>query len=185
MFPQPWVPTQEFAIRCRTFRTNTSARNWRNWASLIIVEGIMWAGTENLVNEFRVNVLGLRKIRKGDAGRSLLLDWEVLHSSMWSKYVVPPPVDWDQPGTMSWAPSQTRAHHRSTLRRKRFNRSWTGLQLPNFVGFGSMIIPDAAATIQIIVDAAAGAHIALQSSWSDMTHGCLVHIPPNVFMLGN
>ncbi|ETV87794.1 hypothetical protein H257_01248 [Aphanomyces astaci] len=57
--------------------------------------------------------------------------------------------------------------------------------LPIFVGSGSMIIPDADATIQIIVDAAAGAHVALQSSWSDMTHGCLVHIPPNVFMLGN
>ncbi|RQM22947.1 hypothetical protein B5M09_001831 [Aphanomyces astaci] len=124
MFPQPWVPTQEFPIRCQTFRTNTSARNWRNWASLIIVEGIMWAGTEDLVKEFRVNVLGLRKIRKGDAGWSLLLDWEVLHSSMWSKrghdllagkptFLVP--FSGDQP-FWGWAVNEKSPDHRVQCR---------------------------------------------------------------------
>ncbi|POM80024.1 Sterol 3-beta-glucosyltransferase, partial [Phytophthora palmivora] len=66
----------------------------RNYLSYKLVDLLMWQGTEGIVNEFRTQVLGLRKIRKGDGGRDILLDLKIPHAFMWSPELVPKPKDW-------------------------------------------------------------------------------------------
>ncbi|KAF0693768.1 Aste57867_15267 [Aphanomyces stellatus] len=188
MFPQPWVPTQEFPHPLSNLPYK-GKREKRNYMSYNLVDLLMWQGTEGMVNRFRVDVLGLRKIRKGDHGRSLVLDWKIPHSFMWSEHLVPSPPDWDPTlydviGTVT-AESPTKVTpYTPSVEFQAFLESGAA---PIFVGFGSMVIPDAAATTQTIIEAAAAAHarVVIQSSWSDMTHGGKVTIPDNVFILGN
>ncbi|KAF0693767.1 Aste57867_15266 [Aphanomyces stellatus] len=187
MFPQPWVPTQEFPHPLSQL-PYTGKRQKRNSTSYHIVDWLMWTGTERLVNRFRVEVLGLRKIRKGDGGRSLLLDWNIPHSFMWSEHLVPSPPDWDPElydviGTVTEAATVASSYTPSP-ELKTFLESGAA---PIFVGFGSMVIADPGATTKMIVDAAVAAHVRvlIQSSWSDMTQGGKITIPDNVIVIGN
>ncbi|CAK4695883.1 unnamed protein product, partial [Aphanomyces euteiches] len=187
MFPQPWVPTQEFPHPLSNLPYK-GKREKRNATSYHVVDALMWADTEGLVNSFRQEVLGLSKIRKGDGGRSMLLDWKIPHSFMWSEHLVPCPPDWDPQlydvirtvtesvnSTSSYTPSDD------------FAAFLASGPAPIFVGFGSMVIPHPAKTTQTIIDAAmeAQVRVVLQSSWSDMTNGGTIKIPNNVFLLGN
>ncbi|KAH9159772.1 hypothetical protein LEN26_002174 [Aphanomyces euteiches] len=165
MFPQPWVPTQEFPHPMSNLPYK-GKREKRNSTSYHVFDALMWAGTEGAVNDFRQEH-GLPKIRKGDGGRSMLLDWKVPHSFMWSKHLVPCPPDWDPQlydviGTVTESMKSTSSFTPS----KEFAAFLASGPAPIFVGFGSMVIADPAKTTQIIIDAAkeARARIVLQSS---------------------
>ncbi|KAH9125057.1 hypothetical protein AeMF1_004274 [Aphanomyces euteiches] len=188
MFPQPWVPTQEFPHPLSNLPYK-GKREKRNYLSYSMVDALMWQGTEGMINRFRTEVLGLRKIRKGNHGRSLVLDWKIPHSFMWSEHLVPSPPDWDPAlydviGTVT-ADSPTKITPYTPS--PEFEAFLADGPPPIFVGFGSMVIPDAVKTTQLIINAAAAAHVrvVIQSSWSDMTHGGVVKIPSNIFILGN
>ncbi|EQC33120.1 hypothetical protein SDRG_09108 [Saprolegnia diclina VS20] len=185
MFPQPWVPTAAFPHPLSNL-AYTGKIEKKNHISYKLVDLLMWQGTENMVNRFREDVLGLRKIRMGDAGRNVLLDLRIPHSFMWSPHLVPRPDDWDPSiydviGTV--CDTDIPAHTPTP----EFAAFLASGPPPIFVGFGSMVIPDAAKTTQTIIDAAklARVRVVLQSSWSDMTQGGEITIPDNVFLLGN
>ncbi|OQS00900.1 sterol 3-beta-glucosyltransferase [Achlya hypogyna] len=185
MFPQPWVPTEAFPHPLSNLAYK-GKKEKKNYHSYKLVDLLMWKGTEAMVNTFREEVLGLQKIRTGDAGRNVLLDLRIPHSFMWSPHLVPSPDDWDPAlydviGTVcdSGIPAHTPSPE--------FAAFLAAGPPPIFVGFGSMVIPDTAKTTRTIVDAALTAHarVVLQSSWSDMTAGGTITIPDNVFLLGN
>ncbi|KDO29058.1 hypothetical protein SPRG_06113 [Saprolegnia parasitica CBS 223.65] len=185
MFPQPWVPTAAFPHPLSNL-AYTGKIEKKNHISYKLVDLLMWQGTENMVNRFREDVLGLRKIRMGDAGRNVLLDLRIPHSFMWSPHLVPRPDDWDPSiydviGTV--CDSDIPAHTPTP----EFAAFLANGPAPIFVGFGSMVIPDAATTTRTIIEASqlANVRVVLQSSWSDMTQGGEITIPDNVFLLGN
>ncbi|KAH9124331.1 hypothetical protein AeMF1_004885 [Aphanomyces euteiches] len=187
MFPQPWVPTQEFPHPLSNLPYK-GKREKRNATSYHVVDALMWAGTEGLVNSFRQEVLGLTKIRMGDGGRSMLLDWKIPHSFMWSEHLVPCPSDWDPQlydviGTVTESVNTTSSYTPSDD----FAAFLASGPAPIFVGFGSMVIPHPAKTTQTIIDAATEAQVrvVIQSSWSDMSNGGSIEIPDNLFILGN
>ncbi|KAG9405791.1 hypothetical protein AC1031_003709, partial [Aphanomyces cochlioides] len=187
MFPQPWVPTEEFPHPLSNLPYR-GRREKRNAMSYHGVDALMWTGTEGQINSFRQEVLGLTKIRKGDGGRSMLQDWKIPHSFMWSEHLVPCPPDWDPQlydviGTVTESVNATSSYSPSD----EFAAFLSSGPAPIFVGFGSMVIPDPAKTTQIIIDAANAAkvRVVIQSSWSDMTNGGSIQIPSNVFVLGN
>ncbi|KAF4140443.1 UDP-glucoronosyl and UDP-glucosyl transferase domain-containing protein [Phytophthora infestans] len=183
MFLQPWVPTTAFPHPLANMPYSGKSQK-RNYLSYKLVDLLMWQGTEGIVNEFRTEVLGLRKIRKGDGGRDILLDLHIPHAFMWSPELVPKPKDWgdlyDVVGTVVL--KGTASSYTPTPELEAFLGTDEG---PIFVGFGSMVLEDPKATTKMIINAATQAkvRVLIQSSWSDMA-GDLV-IPDNIFFLGN
>ncbi|CAI5716109.1 unnamed protein product [Hyaloperonospora brassicae] len=183
MFPQPWVPTTAFPHPLSNLPyTGKPAKV--NYMSYKMVDLLMWQATEGMINAFRRDKLELRKIRKGDGGRDLLLDLAIPHAFMWSPHLVPKPNDWgriyDVIGTVKLeAPSST---YTPSPQLEAFLDQNAG---PIFVGFGSMVIQDPEGVTKMIIDAAAEANVRvlIQSSWSDMAGN--LTIPDNIFFLGS
>lgn len=183
MFPQPWVPTTAFPHPLSNM-PYTGKPKKVNYMSYKMVDLLMWQGTEGMVNAFRRDKLQLRKIRKGDGGRDILLDLAIPHAFMWSPRLVPKPNDWgkiyDVIGTVTLeGPSSS---YSPTPELEAFLGDDAG---PIFVGFGSMVIQDPRGVTKMIIEAAEQAHVRvlIQSSWSDMA-GDLT-IPDNIFFLGS
>ncbi|KAG7398592.1 hypothetical protein PHYBOEH_010747 [Phytophthora boehmeriae] len=152
MFPQPWVPTMAFPHPLSNL-PYTGKWQKRNYLSYKIVDLLMWQGTEGLINEFRTEVLKLRKIRSGDFGPELLLDLEIPHSFMWSPKLVSKPADWgdlyDVIGTVTL--KETASVYSPSPELEAFLGNDGG---PIFVGFGSMVLADPLATTKMIIEAA-------------------------------
>ncbi|KAH7465794.1 Sterol 3-beta-glucosyltransferase UGT80A2 [Phytophthora ramorum] len=183
MFPQPWVPTTAFPHPLSNM-PYTGKPKKVNFMSYKMVDLLMWQGTEGMVNAFRRQKLKLRKIRKGDGGRDILLDLAIPHAFMWSPRLVPKPNDWgkiyDVIGTVTLeGPSSS---YTPSPELDAFLGTDNG---PIFVGFGSMVLQDPRGVTKMIIDAAeqARVRVLIQSSWSDMA-GDLV-IPDNIFFLGS
>ncbi|RLN06254.1 hypothetical protein BBO99_00004837 [Phytophthora kernoviae] len=183
MFPQPWVPTTAFPHPLSNMPYTGKAKKV-NYMSYKMVDLLMWQGTESMVNAFRRDKLQLRKIRKGDGGRDILLDLAIPHAFMWSPRLVPKPNDWgkiyDVIGTVTLeGPSST---YTPSPDLETFLGQDGG---PIFVGFGSMVLEDPKGTTKMILEAAeqARVRVLIQSSWSDMAGDLTV--PDNVFFLGN
>lgn len=184
MFPQPWVPTQAFPHPLSNMPYNGKPSK-KNFLSYKLIDLLMWQGTEGMINEFRTEVLGLRKIRKGDGGRDILLDLNIPHAFMWSPALVPKPADWGKIYDVVGTVTLKEAAHKyaPTPDLEKFLGNDGG---PIFVGFGSMVIEDPVRMTKMIIEAAKQANdvrVLIQSSWSDMAGGLVV--PPNIFFLGN
>ncbi|KAF1320895.1 Sterol 3-beta, partial [Globisporangium splendens] len=184
MFPQPWVPTVAFPHPLSNLPYNNKPSK-TNYMSYKLVDLLMWQGTETMVNELRTDVLGLRKIRKGDGGRDMLLDLNIPHAFMWSPALVPKPADWshlyDVIGTVTL--KEAGSKYTPTPELEAFLGNDGG---PIFVGFGSMVIEDPKKTTSMIIEAAKlanNARVLIQSSWSDMSAG--LDVPDNIMFLGN
>ncbi|KAF1314254.1 Sterol 3-beta-glucosyltransferase, partial [Globisporangium splendens] len=184
MFPQPWVPTTAFPHPLSNLEYNNKSSKM-NYLSYKLVDLLMWQGTEGIVNEFRTEVLGLLKIRKGDGGRDMLLDLAIPHAFMWSPALVPKPTDWgkiyDVIGTVTL--KEAGPKYTPTPELEAFLGNDGG---PIFVGFGSMVIEDPKKTTSMITEAAKlanNARVLIQSSWSDMAAG--LDMTENIMFLGN
>ncbi|GMF36559.1 unnamed protein product [Phytophthora fragariaefolia] len=183
MFPQPWVPTTAFPHPLSNL-PYTGKPTKVNYMSYKLVDLLMWQGTESMVNAFRTDKLGLRKIRKGDGGRDILLDLAIPHAFMWSTHLVPKPNDWgkiyDVIGTVTL--QGTSSSYTPSPELETFLGDDGG---PIFVGFGSMVLQDPKGVTKMIIEAAdqARVRVLVQSSWSNMA-GDLV-VPDNIFFLGN
>ncbi|EGZ07162.1 hypothetical protein PHYSODRAFT_362385 [Phytophthora sojae] len=152
MFPQPWVPTTAFPHPLSNM-PYTGKPKKVNYMSYKMVDLLMWQGTEGMVNAFRRDKLGLRKILKGDGGRDILLDLAIPHAFMWSPRLVPKPEDWgkiyDVIGTVTLeGPSSS---YTPSPELEAFLGDDAG---PIFVGFGSMVIQDPKGVTKMIIEAA-------------------------------
>lgn len=183
MFPQPWVPTTAFPHPLSNM-PYTGKPKKKNYMSYKMVDLLMWQAIEGMVNAFRRDKLQLRRIRKGDGDRDILLDLAIPHAFMWSPHLVPKPNDWgkiyDVIGTVTLdGPSSS---YTPSPELSAFLGDDAG---PIFVGFGSMVIQDPKGVTKMIIEAAgqAAVRVLIQSSWSDMA-GDLT-IPDNIFFLGN
>ncbi|GMF34249.1 unnamed protein product [Phytophthora fragariaefolia] len=127
---------------------------------------------------------GLRKIRKGDGGRDILLTLNIPYAFMWSPALVPKPKDWgnryDVVGTV--ALKGTASTYTPSPELEEFLGNGDG---PIFIGFGSMVLDDPRATTQMVIEAAeqANTRVLIQSSWSDMAGD--LETTENIFFLGN
>ncbi|RMX68642.1 hypothetical protein KXD40_008189 [Peronospora effusa] len=183
MFPQPWVPTTAFPHPLSNM-PYTGKPKKINYLSYKMVDLLMWQATEGMINAFRRDKLDLRKIRKGDGGRDILLDLAIPHAFMWSPHIVPKPSDWgdiyDVIGTVLLeGPSSA---YKPTSELESFLGKDAG---PIFVGFGSMVIQNPVDVTTMIIEAAARAkvRVLIQSSWTDMAGN--LTIPDNIFFLGS
>ncbi|GMF13914.1 unnamed protein product [Phytophthora lilii] len=137
-----------------------------NYMSYKLVDLLIWQGTE--VNAFRTEKLDLRKIRKGDGGRDILLDLAIPHAFMWSPQLVPKPKDWgeiyDVIGTVTLEGSGSTYAPAPEL--EGFLGHDGG---PIFVGFVSMVLQDPKGVTKMIIEAAKQANVRLSAR--------LIHAP--------
>ncbi|KAL3671187.1 hypothetical protein V7S43_004367 [Phytophthora oleae] len=184
IFPQPWVPTTAFPHPLSNM-PYTGKPKKVNYMTYKLVDLLMWQGTEGMVNAFRTGVLDLRKIRKGEGGRDILLDLAIPHAFMWSPHLVPKPKDWgkiyDVIGTVTL--EGPGSNFTPTPELEAFlGHDDSG---PIFVGFGSMVLQDPEGVTKMIIEAAdqVGVRVLIQSSWSDMAGD--MDVPNNIFFLGS
>ncbi|GAB9467503.1 Sterol 3-beta-glucosyltransferase [Globisporangium polare] len=189
MFPQLWGPTAAFPhpLSSLSYKTVTKSSK-RNLWSYKVVNLLLWLGSHSTVNDFRTEVLGLRKIRMGGRGRRLLLDLDIPHTFMWSPLLVPKPSDYndryDVVGTATLKLSDVEESFTPSPELTEFLENTAGDgRGPIFVGFGSMVLKHPEKTTRMIVEAAklANARVLIQSNWSDMAAG--LEIPDSVFFL--
>ncbi|OQS07124.1 sterol 3-beta-glucosyltransferase [Thraustotheca clavata] len=183
MFPQPSIPTTAFP-HPRTNLPYTGVNEKKNYISYKMANSGVWHRTENMINRFRQEVLGLEKI--GENGGDILILRQIPHSFMWSRHLIPQPEDWDCSlydvvGTVRdesvpyYVPSPN------------FAAFLAAGPAPIFVGFGSTIIADATKITNMILEAAirAKVRVVIQPSWSGLAQGGTFKIPSSVFILGD
>ena len=183
MFPQPWYPTKAFP---HPISNVSHALKWSiaNRVTYKAFDEFMWAGLKGVINDFRRRVLNLSPLRTGEGGDSLLTTMEVPISHMWSRYLVPPCIDW---------PSHVHVVGEFTRMKKVCSRvsdeneatpaklsefepdrrlvtflDACGDSKPVYIGFGSMVIDNALELLDIIKHASVslGIPMILQNGWT-------------------
>lgn len=199
MFPQPWSPTKAFPHPLSGLPYHG---HWckENYYSYLVVDKFLWLGIQDIVNELRVARLGLPPLRLGEHGGDLLNRYRVPFAKMWSPCLVPKPKDWgphiDVVGHF-FGPQTTGTPPGAEALQAWLEPAAPGLPAPPapiFVGFGSMVIPDARSLVAMILEAAhlTDTRVVLQSSWTELPlPPAAVALPsaapstPTVFSIGN
>ena len=154
MFPQPWHSTKCFPHPL----SNMSLEDrWslKNKLSYYVVDEFMWIGLRSMINDFRKEVLKLEPFRIGEGGESILENNEVPISHMWSPSFVPRCADWplhvDVVGdfTCIKKEGEVKASFEPDPRLTAFLEK-CGDSPPIFIGFGSMVISDPTALVEIV-----------------------------------
>lgn len=162
MFPQPWHSTKCFPHPL----SNMSLDNrWsmKNKMSFHIVDEFMWMGLRSMINDFRTEVLKLQPFRIGEGGESVIEQNEVPISHMWSSSFVPRCADWplhvDVVGDFT---RQKRGRGGGVEERELAPPAFLvdprlasfleqcGESPPIFIGFGSMVIGNSAALVEMV-----------------------------------
>ena len=189
MFPQPWTPTHAYAHPFSGL-SYKAEEDWTliNKNSYALVDDVMWHGMLPIVNRFRTRTLGLKTLRFGAFGGSLLNSCKVPFVKMWSPSFVPKPSDWpeevDVAGSFFIKGKATQVDETQPERAKLL--AWLAEGPPPiFVGFGSMVFDGDRAT-QLIVEAAklAGCRVLMQSGWSKLGGDDASTLPPSCSVVG-
>lgn len=167
-FTMPWNPTRAFPHPMANLDNNKGESNL-NYRSFQVIDHLMWAGTSDLVNDFRKSI-DLDPILMGENGSGLLSRVSVPFAYMWSPALIPKPKDWGPTidvvgfsflagsGAGNWTPPQELLDFLAAG------------PPPIFVGFGSCVIPDPQGTTKLIYEAAkrAGVRLILQRGWANL-----------------
>ncbi|KAJ3417456.1 Sterol 3-beta-glucosyltransferase [Chytridiales sp. JEL 0842] len=159
-FPMPWTRTRvyphPFAVPER------GLGGGYNYMTHVMMEQILWKGTCGQVNRFRRNVLNRPPIMLGNLG-----EHKIPYLYSFSPNVVPPPYDWhdwihttgywflDNP-ELNWTPPQSLVD---------FIKNG---EKPVYIGFGSIVVPDADEMTRTIFEAVrrAGVRAIVVEGWS-------------------
>lgn len=169
MFPQPWYPTKCFPhpLANMAFDNKWSIKNKMSYD---IVDEFMWIGLRSMINDFRTDVLQLQPYRIGEGGESALENNEVPISHMWSPSFVPRCSDWpihvDVVGDFIRSIKSPPTYDPDPRLQAFLDENEHAP--PIFVGFGSMVIADPTALVNIIKQASldTGCKVVFQSGWT-------------------
>ena len=190
MFPQPWVPTSAFPHPFAGWpvpgATDTdeggasSSSSWRNRGSFALVDGVLHLALLPTLHEFRTRILGLPPLALGASHGNLMEARAIPFAKMFSPSVLPKPDDWPEHVDVVGAFFAPRGSTASQVdeTQPEIAELLTWLEQgppPVLVGFGSMVLDDAAgaALLRLVVEAAeaAGVRVLLQSGYSRLGGG--------------
>lgn len=177
VFTMPWTATSAFPHPFAQVPPG-SHDPVKNWLSYEIMDLLMWVGVADLINEFRQQTLKLAPIEIGAA--TLLSDLEVPFTYLFPESLISKPAEWgphidlanfiflDQAGT--YTPPPDLAAFLAAGER------------PIYVGFGSTVVQDPAATTRTIYAALsqAGARGIVQRGWGHLGGEAP---PPHVYVI--
>ena len=174
-FPMPWTRTTEFPS---PFAASMSRKNGRlNWLSFGAVDRLIWLGLGDLINAWRVDALRLSPIWTMSAkGHRVLHDNQVPFLYCWSEELMPKPHDWGPHIQVCgyWFLNKVGASdaYEPDADLARFMESGTA---PIFIGFGSIVVRDAAKlgkdlvkTIKAMNEGGATHRFLIQQGWANV-----------------
>ncbi|XP_031105351.1 sterol 3-beta-glucosyltransferase UGT80A2-like [Ipomoea triloba] len=143
-FTMPWTPTSEFPHPLSRATQPVAYR-----LSYQIVEGLIWLGIRDMINDFRKKYLKLRPITYLSKSNSSPTD--IPHGYIWSPHLVPKPKDWgpkiDVVGFCFLDLASNYVPPESLLKWLKDD------QKPIYIGFGSLPLQDPKGMTKTIVQA--------------------------------
>lgn len=180
-FTMPWCPTAEFPHPLVNINKSNAKGGLTNYLSYAMADILTWQGIGDVINDFRLGTLGLKPLTQR-SGPSLVDRVKIPWTYCMSPALVPKPTDWanhiDVVGfyfldlATSYQPADDLALFLAAG------------EAPIYIGFGSVVVADAAAMTQMIFDATAqaGVRALVSAGWGGLGG---VSVPPHIFILGN
>ncbi|KAF6807292.1 udp-transferase [Colletotrichum sojae] len=183
MFTFPYTPTQAFPHPLASIKKSNVDPGYTNFISYPLVEMMVWQGLGDLVNDFRVKILGLDPVSTLWApGATYRL--HVPFTYLWSPHLVPKPQDWgDEIDVSGFVFLDLASSFEPPSDLEKFLAAGDE---PIYIGFGSIVVDDADRFTQMIFDAAkmAGVRALVSKGWGGLG-GDEMDVPDNIFMLEN
>jgi len=164
MFTMPWSPTREFPHPLARITSTNADPGLTNFVSYAIVKIMIWQGLGGLVNQFRKKALGLEPVSLVWAP-GLTNRLKIPYTYLWSPALIPKPRDWNSnihvTGFCHLAQASSFSPSRELVE---FLSSGPP---PIYIGFGSIVVKDSAATTKLILEAVrkAGVRAILSRGW--------------------
>lgn len=179
----PWSPTQNFPHPLANVRARNAKRSVANFASYAIVEMMIWEGLGDLINKFRKRLLSLDSL-DGSRAPSLVHRLRIPWSYLWSPSLLPKPDDWsDNIDVCGFSFLSSGSDYRPPEDLEIFLNEGPA---PIYIGFGSIVVDDAAKLTRIVFDAvkATGNRALVAKGWGNIGSED-VDVPDNVFLIGS
>lgn len=183
MFTMPYSPTQAFPHPLANIQSSNADPQLTNYISYAMIDVLTWQSLGDIINRFRAKCLGLDPVSLIWAP-GMLQRLKIPHTYCWSPALIPKPKDWGPHISISGfcflnlASKYTPAPDLQAF-----------LDVgppPVYIGFGSIVLDDPNAMTELIFEAVrnTGQRVLLSKGWGGMGADEL-HIPDDVFMLGN
>lgn len=180
-FTFPYTPTRSFPHPLASIKKSNVDPGYTNFMSYPLVEMMVWQGLGDLVNDLRVNTLGLDPVSTLWAPGALYR-LNVPFAYLWSPTLVPKPSDWGKEIDIcgfvfldlasSFAPPDP------------LTKFLNAGDQPIYIGFGSIVVDDADEFTEMIFEAVkmAGVRALVSKGWGGLGGP---DVPDHVYMLEN
>jgi len=186
MFTMPYSPTQAFPHPLANIQSSNVDPRLTNYVSYAMIEVLVWQSLGDIINRFRVKLLGLEPV--GLMWAPGMLDrLKVPHTYCWSPALIPKPQDWGNHISISGSYLLKSSDYTPEPNLKAFLDAGPP---PVYIGFGSIVLDNPRATTELIfeVSRTTGQRLLLFESPGGMSaveSDSVVPVPDTVFMLGN
>jgi UDP:flavonoid glycosyltransferase YjiC (YdhE family) len=183
MFTMPYSPTQAFPHPLANIQSSNVDARLTNYISYAMIDVLVWQSLGDIINRFRVKLLGLEPV--GLMWAPGMLDrLKVPHTYCWSPALIPKPKDWADHITISGSYLLSSGDYTPSPELRSFLDAGPP---PVYIGFGSIVLDDPRATTELMFEVSrqTGQRLLLFESPGGMQAAASDCIPDTVFMLGN
>ncbi len=181
MFTFPYTPTTAFPHPLANIKKTNMDPGYTNFISYPLVEMMTWQGLGDLVNDFRVNTLGLEPVSTLWAPGQLYR-LRVPYTYLWSPGLVPKPTDWGgEIDIAGFVFLDLASNFKPPDELVKFLKDG---EPPIYIGFGSIVVDDPDKFTKMIYEAVekAGVRALVSKGWGGFGGD---DSSPNVHMLEN
>ncbi|KAJ4414597.1 hypothetical protein N0V82_007839 [Gnomoniopsis sp. IMI 355080] len=182
-FTFPYTPTKSFPHPLASIKASNVDIGYTNFMSYPLVEMMIWQGLGDLVNDLRVDALGLDPVSTLWAPGTLYR-MNVPFAYLWSPSLVPKPADWgDEVDICGFVYLDLAASFTPPDLLTKFLDAG---EAPIYIGFGSIVVDDANKFTEMIFKAVelAGVRALVSKGWGGLG-GDSLDVPENIFLLDN
>jgi UDP:flavonoid glycosyltransferase YjiC (YdhE family) len=185
MFTMPYSPTQAFPHPLANIQSSNLDPRLTNYVSYAMIDVLVWQSLGDIINRFRVKLLGLEPV--GLMWAPGMLDrLKVPHTYYWSPALIPKPQDWQDHITISGFYLLSSSDYNPEPNLKAFLNAGPP---PVYIGFGSIVLDNPRAMLELMFEVSrkTGQRLLLFESPGGMSavEPDPVTVPDTVFMLGN
>ncbi|WVF67356.1 hypothetical protein IAT40_002111 [Kwoniella sp. CBS 6097] len=178
-FTMPWSPTTAFRHPLANIRETNAEPGLSNYLTYSLVDNLTWQGLGQVINNFRLKVLGLDAVTSRTAP-SLIDRLKVPWTYCWSESLVPKPKDWKENIDISgFYFYETNSGYEPDVNLLAFLKDGPP---PVCIGFGSIVIDKPKEMTEIIYEAVkrAGVRALICAGWAGLGEG---HVPEGVYVI--
>lgn len=182
-FTFPYTPTKSFPHPLASIKASNVDLGYTNFISYPLVEMMVWQGLGDLVNDLRVDTLGLDPVSTLWAPGALYR-MNVPFAYLWSPSLVPKPADWgDEIDICGFVFLDLASSFTPPDSLTEFLDAG---EAPIYIGFGSIVVDDANKFTNMIFEAVklAGVRALVSKGWGGLG-GDSLDVPENIFLLDN